>query len=78
MPYFKPSQATVSFSEGAIIGSRLLLEPAKLPSGSDSVITSYSIVGGNEDSSFRLHETRGQDNVVGSFGNGGKAQNLIN
>ena len=64
----------MSFSEGAIIGSRLLLEPAKIPPGSNDVITSYSIVGGNEDSSFRLHETKGQDNVVGSIGNGGKME----
>ena len=74
MPYFDPPQATLSFSEGAIIGSRLLLEPAKLPSGSDAVITSYSIVGGNEESSFRLHETKGQENVVGSLGNIGKSK----
>ena len=72
MPYFENTQTTVSFSEGAIIGSRLLLTPAKLPKGSDAVITSYAIVGGNEESSFRLHETKGQENVVGTFGNGGK------
>ena len=70
-PYFDPPQATVSFSEGAIIGSRLLLEPAKILPGSNAIVTSYSIVGGNEESSFRLHETKGQENVVGTLGSGG-------
>ena len=70
-PYFDPPQATVSFSEGAIIGSRLLLEPAKISPGSDAVITSYSIVGGNKESSFRLHETKGQENIIGTLGIGG-------
>ena len=62
----------VSFSEGSIIGSRLLLEPAKIPPGSDYIISSYSIVGGNEESRFRLHETKGQENSVGTLGNRGK------
>ena len=72
MPYFDPPQTTVSFSEGAIIGSRKLLELAKMPRGSDAVITSYSIVGGNQESSFRLHETKGQENVVSTLGIGGR------
>ena len=71
-PYFDPPQATVSFSEGSIIGSRLLLEPAKIPPGSDYIISSYSITGGNEESRFRLHETKGQENSVGTLGNRGK------
>ena len=76
MPYFDPPQATVSFSEGSIIGSRLLLEPAKIQPGSDYVISSYSIVGGNEESRFRLHETKGQENVVGTLGHSGKCKYL--
>ena len=49
------------------------MEPAKIQSGGDYVISSYSIVGGNEESRFRLHETKGQENVVGTLGNQGKS-----
>ena len=40
------------------------------------MISSYSIVGGNEESRFRLHETKGQENVVGTLGNSGKCKYL--
>ncbi len=52
-------RATVSFSEGAIVGTRRLLEPASLPGS--SALANYTIVQGDEDNVFRLHETRSQD-----------------
>ena len=72
-PYFDPPEATVSFSEGAIVGTRRLLEPAKVSGGNNvggqrAFITSYSIAGGNQEGNFRLHETKGGVNPTGISG----------
>ena len=48
---FDSPTSTVSFSEGAVVGTQRLLEPAK---GS---VAAYRIVSGNDGKHFRLHET---------------------
>ena len=49
---FDSPVSEVSFSEGAVVGTRRLLELAKGP------VTAYRIASGNEGNRFRLHETR--------------------
>lgn len=58
VPTFNPAEATVSFSEEAVIGTRRLLEPATIdPPGQ---IVSYEILD-DPNSLFRIHETRSQN-----------------
>ena len=47
--------ARTSFSEGAIVGTRRLLE---IEPGSAGRVAGYAIVGGNEEDTFHLHQTR--------------------
>ncbi|XP_040574168.2 LOW QUALITY PROTEIN: cadherin-related tumor suppressor-like [Lepeophtheirus salmonis] len=55
VPIFNPDSVVLEFSEGAVIGTKKLLDTAKTNDGSD--IISYGIL--NENSgSFRLQETR--------------------
>ena len=52
---FPEPEASVSFSEGAVVGTRRLLEPATVQGGaSDQQQISYSIVTGDWDNRFRL------------------------
>ena len=44
-----------SFSEGAIVGTRRLLE---IEPGRPGRVAGYAIVGGNEEGTFHLHQTR--------------------
>ena len=56
VPSFNPPEASVSFSEEAVVGTRRLLEPASIDAPGQ--IVSYEIVGDSSESPFRIHETR--------------------
>ena len=51
-----------SFSEGAIVGTRRLLEIEQ--TGIGSRVAGYAIVGGNEEDTFHLHQTHSDSGAV--------------
>ena len=55
------TRGNISISEGAIIGTRKLLESATIPGGIQNINVPLNIIDGNEGSYFQLHVTKSQD-----------------